>query len=147
FERARTFTASGPDEETRIVRRFEVAGRAEYALSGTVHLNPSAGDDQIDQTLFGPRPVRVTSSGRYPGNVALRGSAALDGDPTTEWVPNGTDDQWLSFTFPTRRVDQIVVDTSVGPTRALIERVKAVFPDGTTLYGEPTDPGAGVITM
>ncbi len=147
FERARAFTASGPDEEARIVRRFEVAGRSEYAVSGTVHLNTSAGDDQIDQTLLGPTPVRVTSSSRYPGSVAFRGSAAFDGDPGTEWVPNGTDGQWLSFTFPTRTVDQIVIDTSVGPTRGLIERVKAVFPDGTTRYGEPVDPSAGLIAL
>src|SRR5207249_2702777 len=136
-----------PDEESRIVRSFQVAGRSAFTLSGSVHLNTTAGDDQLDQALFGARSVRVTSSSRYLDNVAFRASAAFDGNSETEWVPAGGEGQWLAANFPSQRVSRITIDTSTGPTRASIERIKVVLPDGTTRYGTVADPTTGVITI
>jgi arabinofuranan 3-O-arabinosyltransferase len=147
FERAGASRPGGAPEETRVVRRFEIPGQASYTLLGSAHLDRSAGDGQIEQALLGPQPVEVSSSSRYLGNPVFRGTAAFDGDPNTEWVPAGTTGEWLDMSFPRRTLDHIQVDTSVGSTRGLIQRIKAVFAGGTTVYGEPSDPRSGVITL
>jgi arabinofuranan 3-O-arabinosyltransferase len=147
FERVRGYSEGDPDEESRLSRRFEVPGQADYQLTGTVHVNPTADDNQIDQVLFGPQPVNVTSSSRLLGNPSLRGSAALDGDSQTSWVPSGAEGEWLTIRFPEHSIDKITVQEDVGAGRSPILRMRAVFPDGTSAYGDLGDLQSGTITM
>src|SRR5262249_39812371 len=113
FQRARSTIVGGPDEETRIVRRFETAGARPYAVSGTVRLDGSASDAELDAVLLPPGAVSVTASSRLLGNPNVRGSAALDGDPETEWLAGSDRPQTLSIRFPTHNVDHLVVHTDV----------------------------------
>jgi len=145
FERARSYYAGGPDEEIRIARRFEVAGTRTFTLSGTVHLGSAASDSQLDKVLLGPQLVQVNSSTRVFDAPAFRGSAALDGDPSTEWVPSGAVGQWLSVRFPRHEIDRIVVDTDT--RRSRITRIRAVFPDGTSVSGDLANPLSGEIEL
>jgi arabinofuranan 3-O-arabinosyltransferase len=147
FERVRGYSEGDPDEEVRISRRFEVPSHAEYQFTGTVHVNRAAEDNQIDRVIFGTQDVTVTSSSRLLGNPSLRGSAALDGDTKTSWVPTGTEGEWLTIHFPEHSIDKIVVQADVGPGRTPILRMRAVFPDGTSAYGDLADPQNGTITM
>jgi arabinofuranan 3-O-arabinosyltransferase len=147
FQRVRGYYAQDPDEEVRIVRRFTAAGSASYELSGTVRLNPSAPDEQLDQVLFGNQPVQASSSSRLLGNPALRGSSALDGDPSTSWVPRGAEGEWLTVRFPRHLVDTISVDTDRGPQWTVITRIRAVLPDGTQTTGDLADPTQGTIQI
>jgi len=147
FQRARSYYPGGPDEEVDIARRFEVAGAHSFALSGSARLNVAATDDQLDQALLGPRFTVVQSSSRLYGSPLLRGSAALDGDPSTQWVPRGTIGERLMIRFPAHPINRVVVDTAVGRGRLQITRVRAVFSDGTSVFGTPSDPSSGVITM
>jgi arabinofuranan 3-O-arabinosyltransferase len=136
FERSRSFLPGGQDEEVRIARRFQVAGSSAYHLDGTVHLNPGAGDSQIDNVLFGPQLVSAYSSSRLLGNPALRASAAIDGNDRTAWVPGGAEGQLLTIRFPRHGFNSIAVDTATAPDRAAILRMRAIFPDGRTATGE-----------
>ncbi|HEV8420323.1 MAG TPA: alpha-(1-_3)-arabinofuranosyltransferase family protein, partial [Actinomycetota bacterium] len=144
FERARSYYRGGPDEEVRISRRFEVAGTRAFTLSGRVHLNRTAGDAQLDEALFGRRDVAVTSSSRFLGDPVLRGSSALDGDPTTRWQPSGAEGEWLRIRFPRHVIDRIAVVTDAREGRDRITRIRAVFDDGTSAVGVISDPSTQV---
>ena len=103
FERA----AGG--EELTLHRRFEVPVTAGYRLRGVVHLSRLATDAQIDRSLLGVSSVVVTSSSRLLGNPDLRGSAALDGNPSTAWIARGSVGEWIQAQFPTRTIDHLVI--------------------------------------
>jgi arabinofuranan 3-O-arabinosyltransferase len=147
FERSRSGIPGEVDEETRIARRFEVPAQATYSLSVRAHLNPLAPDDVIDNVLFGPEPVRVTSSSRFLNNPALRGSAAFDGDPRTEWVPAGSVGESVSIQFPGRQVSFIEIDTGTGSDRTRVLQASATFSDGSTVTGTVHDADSGRIFL
>jgi arabinofuranan 3-O-arabinosyltransferase len=147
FERARTGGVGQVDEEAGILRRFETPAPIALTLSGSVHLNPASPDDEIDRALLGPLPVRVTSSSRLLNNPRLRGSAALDGDPRTAWVPAEAKGAWLTVSFAKHTIDHLVVDTAAGPEHSPVLGVRATFSDGSSVEGQPDDFGTGTITM
>jgi arabinofuranan 3-O-arabinosyltransferase len=147
FERARSGNIGEPDEEVVLRRRFDVPTRADFRLFGTVTLNRSSSDDQIDQALLGKHRVRVTSSSRLFGNPLLRGSAALDGNAETEWVPQGSRGESLTIEFPPHPIDRITVDTNVRSKHTLIQKLRAIFPDGTSAIGKLANPQRGTITI
>ncbi len=145
FERAGNSYPGAPPEEVAISRRFDVAGTRRFDLAGTVRLNALASDAVIDRILFGRRSVTATSSSRLLGSPALRASAALDGNPSTEWVPSGTVGQWMDAHFPAHVIDHLSLVTDTD--RGRITRVRAVFSDGSSVVGSPADPAAGVIDL
>jgi arabinofuranan 3-O-arabinosyltransferase len=147
FQRARSYYPGGPDEEVRIDRRFEVAGTRTLVLGGKVGLNRAASDAQLDGVLLGSRDVTVTASSRLLGNPAFRGSAALDGDPSTAWLASAAPGRSIDIRFPAHTIDRIVVDTAVGSGRDPIARMRAVFPDGSVAYGDIVDPIKGVVAI
>jgi arabinofuranan 3-O-arabinosyltransferase len=145
FERARSYYVGGPAEEAQVARRFDVAGTRRFVLGGSVRLNRQAGDDVIDTALFGRRSVSVTSSSRLLGSPAVRGSAAFDGDRATEWVPSGTNGEWIDFRFPSHLISRIVVETDT--SRGRMTGIRAVFPDGSTAEGHVGRGLDGTITL
>jgi arabinofuranan 3-O-arabinosyltransferase len=147
FQRARSYYPGGPDEEIRIARHFEVAGTRSYSLVGVVRLNRAADDAQLDDVLSTPGGVTVTSSGRLFGNSAVRGSAAFDDDPTTEWLASAGQPQWLRIEFPTRVIDRFVIDGDTGRDRGVIRRIRAVFSDGSSLVRDPAKVSGGVLKV
>ncbi len=76
-------------DEPALVRQFEVPGSRTFGAAGTIRLATAADDATIDADLGIPDAahggVTVTTSQHLPGSVEQRGSAALDGDPTTAW--------------------------------------------------------------
>lgn len=140
FERARTGILGQPDEETAISRRFEVPSQAAFGLGGTVRLNRVASDAGIDGLVYGATDVRATGSSRLLGNPALRGSAALDGNELTSWVPGGALSQSLSIAFPQRRIAGMEVHTDVRVGRTRIEELRLTFSDGSVVEGAVKRP-------
>lgn len=147
FERARIDAPGLVDEETGISRRFQVPHSTAYILSGTVHLGPTASDDQIDELTMGRTASRVTSSSRYLGNPRLRGSSAFDRNPGTSWVPAGGKGQWASIEFPSRSISRVVLRSSVGPKFSSVLGVHATFSDGSVVHGNVARVGEGVMDM
>lgn len=82
FERVRGAT---DDPESAIIRRFEVVGDRSFALEGSIGVDARTSDVELGRFLGAP--MRVETSGRNGGDPALSGVAAIDGDPTTSWVP------------------------------------------------------------
>jgi len=136
FERARTGSRSDRDEEVRLTRRFEVPTKTLFSITGSVHLDRDAPDDEIDTAVLGDTDVHVTSSSRLFGSPTLRGSAALDGDPDTAWIPAGTVGESLTVSFPRHVIDHLEVDTSRGQDRTPILTLTAEFSDGSTAEGK-----------
>jgi arabinofuranan 3-O-arabinosyltransferase len=63
-----------------------------WDLSGTAAASPRAPDAALD-AVFGTTGPVVTSTSRLAGAVTERGSAVLDGDPSTWWSPAFDDAQ------------------------------------------------------
>jgi arabinofuranan 3-O-arabinosyltransferase len=74
------------DEERNLVRTFRLPTSRTFTLSGTAAVAATLPDDRLDALLGGRAGVVARSSGRLPGAVASRASAAVDGDPATAWV-------------------------------------------------------------
>ncbi len=146
FERQRTGPSLDTDEEAGISRRFDLPAALSMSLAGTAHLNASAPDDAIDRLLLGRQPVTVSSSSRLGGNVAYRASSAFDGDPSTEWIPDGSVGQWWRVRFPPARVGAISIVTDVRVGRTPILSVTAALSDGSTVDGTLTSKD-GVIQL
>jgi len=140
FERARTGIPGRPDEETGISRRFEVPIQRSFDLTGTVRLNRSASDIGIDGIVDGATDVHVSGSTRFLGNPLLRGSAALDGDAQSSWVPAGDVGQSLTVTFPRRTISRMSVHTDVRAGRARIEQLTFRFSDGSVVLANVRRP-------
>jgi arabinofuranan 3-O-arabinosyltransferase len=146
FERARS-NSPGPAEEVRIARRFEVAGTRDFSLGGTVHVDQTAPDSALAAVMVPPGPVTVSASSRLLGKPAYWGPAAMDGDPSTEWVASPAQPESLSIQFASHVIDNIVVDSDPGRGRIPIMRIRAVFSDGSTVSGSTADPTQGVIRL
>ena len=83
------------DPEIAIDRLFALPdtplGGANYDVVGTIRLADETPDELVDRLIGRPganeRGVTATSSSRLPGSLDARASSALDGDPSTAWVP------------------------------------------------------------
>jgi arabinofuranan 3-O-arabinosyltransferase len=141
FERSRTGTPLTRDEEPGIQRLFDVAADRSFGLRVAGHLDRFAPDDQIDRLVGGTGDVVATSSSRLLSAPQVRASQAIDGDPDTAWVPQGTVDQWVRFAFPVHEVSRLDVDTQRGFGRTPITDLLATFSDGSTvvLHVDPKD--------
>ncbi|WP_007519443.1 MULTISPECIES: alpha-(1-_3)-arabinofuranosyltransferase domain-containing protein [Pseudofrankia] len=99
------------DTESTIARVFSLPTDRTFSLTGTARLSAYASDDLIDKLLGRPAgPPLVDSSGRLPGDIEARGSAAFDGDTATAWSP-GFGDQtgnWLQLTS----LDDVTLSTA-----------------------------------
>ncbi len=94
------------DPELTLDRVFEIPGERSFGASGTVRFNAAVTDSTLDR-LFGipgaaDGGVTANSSGRLPGDLQVRASAAIDGDPTTAWqTPFGSPEgQSMTFSLP-----------------------------------------------
>ncbi|MBX6390598.1 MAG: DUF3367 domain-containing protein, partial [Frankia sp.] len=118
------------DTESTMGRVFSLPTARTFSLTGTARISAYAPDDLIDSLLGRPAnaPV-VTSSGRLPGDLASRSSAAFDADPTTAWQP-GFGEQvggWIQLTshqpvtLSTARLTLLTDGQHSVPTRLGIE--------------------------
>lgn len=76
------------DTESTIDRVFSLPTARTFSLTGTARISSYVPDATVDQLLGRPAgaPV-IISSGRLPGDLNSRASAAFDGDPLTAWQP------------------------------------------------------------
>lgn len=78
------------DAELGIQRVFSLPTARDFALAGIARINPGAPDEVVDRVLGIPDAtaggITVTSSDHLFGDLASRGSSALDGDPGTAWT-------------------------------------------------------------
>lgn len=94
------------DPEEALARAFALPGGRTFALAGTARLSAYAPDDVLDRLLGIPPAeeggLTAFSSGRLPGDLAARASAAADGDPATHWSPGFLDQlgHWMFFRAP-----------------------------------------------
>ncbi|MDT3438297.1 alpha-(1-_3)-arabinofuranosyltransferase family protein [Pseudofrankia sp. BMG5.37] len=99
------------DTESTIARVFSLPTDRAFSLTGTARLSSYASDDVIDKLLGRPDgPPLVVSSGRLPGDIDARGSAAFDGDTATAWSPGFGDQSgnWLQLTS----LDDVTLSTA-----------------------------------
>jgi hypothetical protein len=89
------------DTESTIDRVFTLPTARTFSLTGTARISSYVPDTTVD-TLLG-RPAQAptaVSSGRLPGDLGSRASAAFDGDPSTAWQPGFGAQQgaWIELT-------------------------------------------------
>jgi hypothetical protein len=127
------------DPELELARAFRLPTARDFSLAGDVRLDPAAPDDVIDRLVGHPSAAQggldVTSSEHLQGDVRVRGSAALDGDPTTVWSTPFGDvlNQSVQVTTPAPitfdRLDlQLVNDRK----HSALRRIEITSDDGTT---------------
>ena len=114
--RRRTGAVDGQSvDETRLAREVRLPVARAFVASGTARISPTAPDAAVDRLSGTERDVDVSTSSRAFGNIALRGSAAVDGgidspDLSTAWVPmEPVVGEWLLARFPTRRLERFTV--------------------------------------
>ncbi len=116
-------------EEARLDREVRLPVERAFTASGTARVSRTADDAYVDRLAGIRRDVEVTTSSRAFGNIALRGSAAVDGstgspDRSTAWVPmEPVVGEWLLATFPRRTLERFTVtQPDAGPvaTRVLV---------------------------
>ncbi|HEU5148950.1 MAG TPA: alpha-(1-_3)-arabinofuranosyltransferase family protein [Iamia sp.] len=102
--RARSTAALRADPETALVRDLDLPTARSFSVTGDVRLADLAPDDVLDGLLGLPAVdeggVAVDASRHLPGDLTARATAAIDGDPTTSWMPGflGQDAEWASYT-------------------------------------------------
>jgi hypothetical protein len=76
------------DTESTIDRVFTLPTARTFSLTGTARISSYVPDAAVDVLLGRPAgaPV-ITSSGRLPGDLSARASAAFDGSASTAWQP------------------------------------------------------------
>ncbi len=97
------------DPELSMSRQFTLPTARSFSLSGTARISALIPDQTIDQLLGRPGSdgsgIVMSSSGRLPGDLNARASMALDGNPSTAWMP-GIGPQaggWIQANFPSTR--------------------------------------------
>jgi hypothetical protein len=90
------------DEEPTLKRVLSLPAPRSFGFAASVRLSALAPDDRLDEILGTAGSVRATSSGRLPGDVRARASAAIDGDPATAWSPGFLEQRghWIEVTAP-----------------------------------------------
>ncbi len=94
------------DEEPVIRRTFSLPAGRTFTVGGTLRVAADAPDELIDALAGLPgldrgAPV-ARSDGRLNGDLRARASAAIDGDPSTAWMPGFLDQagHWLEVEAP-----------------------------------------------
>lgn len=137
------------DEEVRLSREFTTVGTRTYDVGGVLQAGLDVPEQALD-TLAGYAPdIAATTTSRFFDDPALRGSAALDGDSTTAWLPGraGTGES-LTVAFPSRQVDSVVVQQPVlvGGLVDLVTRVRVTLEDGRSVDAD-LRPGATTVDL
>lgn len=94
------------DPELDLTRQFALPTARDFGLGGAARLDVAAPDNVIDQLVGIPSAaaggIDVTTTEHLPGDVRVRGSAALDGDLSTSWSTPFGDilDQSIRVTTP-----------------------------------------------
>ena len=88
-ERGHVVRSPRPDEEPALARGFELPTGRRFTLTGDARISGLADDPLVDRLLGIPGAdeggITVDTSSSLRGNLAARGSAALDGDLSTVW--------------------------------------------------------------
>jgi arabinofuranan 3-O-arabinosyltransferase len=100
-------------EESVVRRRFRTPAEREYELAGTIGLEATTDDEEVDALLGGERGA--FGSARYAGDLTGHGGLAVDGDPDTAWRPPGTTGEVLTVRQPTEEVRTVRVVGRAGP--------------------------------
>jgi arabinofuranan 3-O-arabinosyltransferase len=87
------------DVETRLSRTFDLPAEYVFDVSGAAKVAANQPDEALDRLVGGRAGAVVRSSGRLPGDLAGRASAAVDGDPATAWTHHFGEQvgAWLSI--------------------------------------------------
>jgi arabinofuranan 3-O-arabinosyltransferase len=155
--RARSTAALRADPETHMVRDLEVPTARSFALGGEVRLADTATDEVLDQLLGLPGiedgGVETDASRHLPGDLSARPTNAVDGDPTTFWMPGflGQDAEWASYaqeepvTFDRMDLQLVADGRHTVPTklRIVADGVTAAVVDVPSVEDQP-EPNATV---
>lgn len=127
------------DSEFALQRVFSVPTARDFTVGGSARINPGAPDNVIDSVLGFPGAdaggYTVTTSDRLFGDVASRGSSAIDNDPKTAWTTPIGDilGQWVRVETPAPitfdHLDLQVVNDGV---HSVPTELKITSDDGTT---------------
>jgi arabinofuranan 3-O-arabinosyltransferase len=109
------------DEERILDRELWLPAERAFTVSGRAAAGPNLPDLVVDRLAGAPPGVRASSSSRFFDAIGARASRALDGDPSSAWVPDGRGPgEWIELELPGDRLDHIDVLQTVpkGPSGA-----------------------------
>ena len=110
---ARAAAAGGDrfhDEERILDRELWLPAERAFTVSGLAAAGPNLPDLVVDRLAGAPRGVRASSSSRFFDAIGARASRALDGDPSSAWVPDGRGPgEWIELELPGDRLDHVDV--------------------------------------
>ncbi|MBK5289503.1 MAG: DUF3367 domain-containing protein [Acidimicrobiia bacterium] len=98
-----TGTEGRQDEELNLDRRFVTPNARDYALRGTVRINPDAGDAALDDLLAtAPPGVTYEASSHLSGSADGRASRGFTATTDTAWTSayGPQAGQWIEVTLP-----------------------------------------------
>jgi arabinofuranan 3-O-arabinosyltransferase len=108
--------AAGPggdrlhDEERVLDRELWLPAERDFGVTGLAAAGPNLPDLVVDRLAGAPSGVRASSSSRFFDAVGARASRALDGDPSSAWVPDGRGPgEWIELELPGDRLDHVDV--------------------------------------
>jgi arabinofuranan 3-O-arabinosyltransferase len=112
--------AAGPggdrlhDEEQVLDRELWLPAERDFSVTGLAAAGPNLPDLVVDRLAGAPSGVRASSSSRFFDAIGARASRALDGDPSSAWVPDGRGPgEWIELELPGDRLDHVDVLQSV----------------------------------
>jgi arabinofuranan 3-O-arabinosyltransferase len=133
------------DEERSLARVFTTPDSRVFSLSGTARLSAALPDDVVDRLLGSPDAggggVTITSSGRLPGAIDQRASAALDGDPATHWTGSLVQQAgaWVQVGLPTpHTIDQLDLSVVADGRHSVPTQVRVDAEGGSRVVELPT---------
>jgi arabinofuranan 3-O-arabinosyltransferase len=108
--------AAGPggdrlhDEERVLDRELWLPAERDFTVTGLAAAGPNLPDLVVDRLAGAPSGVRASSSSRFFDAIGARASRALDGDPSSAWVPDGRGPgEWIELELPGDRLDHVDV--------------------------------------
>ena len=145
------------DPEASMARVFTLPTSRSFSVSGDARISTLDPDPQVDQLLGtsgGPGVpagtatiTKASSSSRLPGDLAAGASAAVDGDPTTAWMPalGNQVGSWVDYEL-SRPVtfDQLTLELVTDGIHSIPTEVTIRTTGGArTVAVPPVDPGVG----
>jgi arabinofuranan 3-O-arabinosyltransferase len=139
------------DEEPWLARVFSVTAERSFGLRFEARLSAAATDDVLDAILGVPSAddggITAVSGSRLPGGVEHRATAALDGDPSTSWIPafNAGGNRYIDVTLPEETtLDHLDITLVTDGRHSVPQRafIRADGDDSSTreiLFGEIAD--------
>jgi arabinofuranan 3-O-arabinosyltransferase len=98
------------DEEPVLDRELWLPAERDFTVTGLAAAGPNLPDLVVDRLAGAPRGVRASSSSRFFDAIGARASRALDGDPSSAWVPDGRGPgEWIELELPGDRLDHVDV--------------------------------------